>query len=93
VTIIDSSQTADYFHKRGQRLASGEHINAAREEADNARRQRQQNLRRFADALIDEIESIILGRAGAAGLSNPEEFLEYVELMLSNRVIERRLAP
>jgi major membrane immunogen (membrane-anchored lipoprotein) len=93
VNIIDSKQAGEFFHKRGQRLASDEHINDAREAADNARRQRQQNLRTFADALIDEIEDTILGRASAAGLSNPAEFLEYVELMLSNRVIERRLAP
>ncbi|HXN74132.1 MAG TPA: hypothetical protein VN861_16415 [Candidatus Acidoferrales bacterium] len=93
MNIIDSSEAGKYFQKRGQRLASDEHINDAREAADTARRQRQQNLRNFADAVVDEIELTILGRASAAGLSNPEEFLEYVEMMVSNRVIERRLAP
>jgi hypothetical protein len=93
VSILDSMQTAAYFEKRRQRLTTDEHINDAREEADTSRRQRQLNLRRFADATIDEIERMILEHAGNAGISNPQEFLEYVEMMLANRVIERRLAP
>jgi hypothetical protein len=75
------------------RLPSDEHINDARAEADSARRERQEHLRRFANEIIDELEAEIMTRASGAGLSDPREFLEYVEVMLSNRVIERRLAP
>jgi hypothetical protein len=83
----------DERRERLGRLASDEHINDARAEADNARRERQENLRRFANEIIDELETEIMTRASGAGLSDPGEFLEYVEVMLSNRVIERRLAP
>jgi uncharacterized iron-regulated protein len=76
-----------------ERLPSEDDINDARAAADNARRERQENLRRFANEIIDELEEEIMTRASGAGLSDPGEFLEYVELMLSNRVIERRLAP
>ena len=76
-----------------ERLPSEDDINDARAAADNARRERQENLRRFANEIIDELEAEIMTRASGAGLSDPGEFLEYVELMLSNRVIERRLAP
>ena len=76
-----------------ERLPSDEHITAAREEAHRTRKRRQHNLRLYANDLIDELEAIVLTRAAGAGISNPDELLEYVEQLIAGRVIERRLAP
>lgn len=76
-----------------KRLPSDEHINDAREEADRARRSRQAAVRKYAHEVIDDLEADVLARASRAGISNPAEFLEYVEQLITGRVLERRLAP
>ncbi len=70
-----------------------EAITAARLEARRREQVRQGAIRHLAEIIIDLLEEQICAAADEHNIRDRAAFLEYVEMMMSNRVLERRLAP
>ena len=75
------------------RLPLDESIAAARIEARRRELVRSTVLHRLAELVIDGLEEQILAIADEHNIADRTSFLEYIEMMMGNRVIERRLAP
>jgi hypothetical protein len=75
------------------RLPLDESIAAARIEARRRELVRQTAVRHLAELVIDTLEEQILVIADDHNITDRTSFLEYVEMMMGNRAIERRLAP
>jgi hypothetical protein len=75
------------------RLPLEEAITAARLEARRREYVRQTAIRHLTEIIIDDLEAQILRAADEHGITDRTAFLEYVQVMMGNRVIERRLAP
>ena len=76
-----------------ERLPLDEAIAAARIEAPRRELVRQTVIRHLVEAVIDGLEEQILAIASDHNIQDRAAFLEYVEMMMGNRVMERRLAP
>jgi hypothetical protein len=50
-------------------------------------------MRHLAELVIADLEEQILAIADDHNIADRASFLEYIEMMMGNRVIERRLAP
>jgi hypothetical protein len=70
-----------------------ESIAAARVEARRRELVRSTVMRHLAELVIDDLEMKILAIADDHNIADRASFLEYIEMMMGNRVIERRLAP
>jgi hypothetical protein len=75
------------------RLPLEEAITAARLEARRREYVRQTAMRHLTEIIIDDLENQILAAADDHGISDRTSFLEFVEVMMGNRVLERRLTP
>lgn len=76
-----------------ERPPLNEAIAAARIEARRRELVRTNIMRHLADLVIDDLETQILAIADDHNIADRASFLEYIEMMMGNRVIERRLAP
>jgi hypothetical protein len=76
-----------------ERLPFNEAIAAARVEARRRELVRQKAMHNLALNTIDQLEEEILHIADLAGITERTEFLSYIQMMMGNRVIERRIAP
>ena len=70
-----------------------ESIAAARIEARRRELVRTNVMRHLAEHVIDDLETQILAIAADHNIADRASFLEYIEMLMGNRVIERRLAP
>jgi hypothetical protein len=75
------------------RLPLDEAITAARLEARRREYVRQTAMRHLTEIIIDDLEAQILRVADEHGIGDRTAFLEYVQVMMGNRVLERRLTP
>jgi hypothetical protein len=75
------------------RLPLDDSIAAARIEARRRELVRTNAMRHLAELVIDGLEEQILIIADDHNIADPASFLEYIEMLMGNRVIERRLAP
>ena len=66
---------------------------AARIEARRRELVRTNVMRHLAEHVIDDLETQILAIAADHNIADRASFLEYIEMLMGNRVIERRLAP
>jgi hypothetical protein len=76
-----------------ERLPLDDSIAAARIEARRRELVRTNVMRRLAERVIDDLETQILAIAADHNIADRASFLEYIEMLMGNRVIERRLAP
>ena len=70
-----------------------ESIAAARIEARRRELVRTNVMRHLAEHVIDDLETQILAIAADHNIADRASVLEYIEMLMGNRVIERRLAP
>jgi len=75
------------------RLPLDDSIAAARIEARRRELVRTNVMRHLAELVIDDLETQILAIANDHNIADRASFLEYIEMLMGNRVIERRLAP
>ena len=75
------------------RLPLDESTAAARIETRRRELVRSTVMRHLAELVIDGLEEQILAIADEHNIADRTSFLEYIEMMMGNRVIERRLAP
>jgi hypothetical protein len=76
-----------------ERPPLNEAIAAARIEARRRELVRTNVMRHLAELVIADLEEQILAIADDHNIADRASFLEYIEMMMGNRVIERRLAP